>query len=160
MPAAGEISREGGAGKTARVPGVDVLGTRRAGIWGSGRKALYFGPGAGSARRESHRTRVHRRPFGGFSFSGVVRSGIRESADVEESGRWIAASECVYRGSGSVCATGEQALAERDSELPRLSAARVGNFEAEGDSGAGENRVGRVSGFAPGRRKDCFAGGL
>src|SRR5580704_1217435 len=160
MPAAGGVSREGGAGKAARFSGMDLLGTRRAGVWGSEGKAVYFRVGAGSAWGKPHRARVHGRSLGGFSFSGVVRGGICESADFDQAGRWIAASERVHCGDGAVCATGKQAFAKRDSELPRVSAAGACDFGAEGDSGAGENCLGRLPGFASERRKDCFTGGL
>ena len=51
----------------------------------------------------------------------------------------------------------EQAAAERDFELPRLSGTRVGDFAAEGDFGTGQNCVGCLSGDFEGRGEDRVA---
>src|SRR5208283_3893182 len=136
MPAAGEIPGKSGGRKEAGVPRVGILGTRRARVRRPPRTIIYPGAGSCGAWSESHGTRVHGGPLRGFPVQGVAPGGIRESTEFAESRGWIAVAECLHRRSRALRAACQQAAAARNIELPRLFAARTGDFAARGGAGA------------------------
>src|SRR5258706_5291459 len=146
MSAAGEIPGKGGDGEEARFPRMDLLGTRCPWLWRFARAAIHPRACPRRAWRESHGPRFHRRSLGGFSIQGASQGGIRESTHFTAPRRWIAIEEYLHRGGRAVRASREQAIAQRNSSLPRLSGARTGNLAASSRARVGENCLGRPSG--------------
>src|ERR1700687_77548 len=102
MSAVSEIQGKGGTGKAAGVPRMGILGTRGAGIWGSGGGTIYSGAGAGRSWWGPERTGVHRRSFGRFSLQVVARGRICESGDIAAPDGWIEIAQGVHCGGGAV----------------------------------------------------------
>src|SRR5258705_95518 len=146
MSAAGEIPGKGCEGEEARFPRMDLLGPRRPWLWRFARAAIHPRACPCRAWRESHGPRFHRRSLRGFFIQGASQGGIRESIYFTAPRGWIAIEECLHRGGCAVRAPRKQAIAQRNSSLPRLSGARTGNLAASSRARVGENCLGRLSG--------------
>ena len=81
---------------------------------------LIVGPRAGRARRQPHRTRVHRRPLRRLPLRVAAPHRLREPADQRASRRWARTSRLLHHCRGQVRAPAEQADARRARRVPAV----------------------------------------
>jgi len=76
LPAAGRVARGGGRDEARRIRRPDLLGPAGSRLRRPERPRPPAGPGAGRARCQPHRPRVHRRSLGDFLYAALHRTGF------------------------------------------------------------------------------------
>src|SRR5436309_2311617 len=124
MPAAARVLPARGAREEARVPGPGLLGPAGARVRRSARAPHGCGPGAGRARREPDRTRLHRRLERELALRGAPSLRLLESGDIYGTRRRARAPGLLRDRGGPLRPAGEQAVACRARPVPALPRGR------------------------------------
>ena len=143
LPAPGALEGASGAGEAEGVPRLGLLGSAGGRLRGSQREDGDRRPGAGSARRESNRPRLHRGRRGGLSLLRAPPGRLRQPGGQHASRRWSAA----YRGVHPLCCplrpAGQSAQPRRASAVRSLSRSRARIARRPGAARPRGNRLGR-----------------
>ena len=124
--AAAHVLRRRRAHEESRAPRRRVLGTSGPWFRRSGRARPRAGPGAGRARREPHRPRVHRRRLRRLPDDRHARRRVRQHQDVASGRRRTRADRRVHRGGRALRAARQQAGAGGNRRVPRPPGQRDG----------------------------------
>jgi hypothetical protein len=125
VPAARRLARRGGGGEAGRLPRRGVLVAWRTRVRRPQGERARARSRAGRARREPHRTDVHRRPLRRLVVPGDAPGGLRQPAHVGEPGRRPAPHGRLGHLGRQVRAAGQPPAAGRARRLPAVPAARA-----------------------------------
>src|SRR5580658_6662543 len=118
LPATGRLARAGGGVAAGRLRRRALLGPPRRGLRRPGRPPRRGGPGAGRARRQPDRARVHRRPLGGLALRRAVPRRVRQPTDEHRARRRPRPHRRLGDRGGALRAARQQADARRARAVP------------------------------------------
>lgn len=142
MPASCSMAREGRTREDEAFCRLAVLGKAEPELRRPECRAGVDRTRAGSSRRQSDGTDVHRRPERRLAVSGIAQGGLRESTHIGFSRRRLTAHQLLHYRNVSMRPTAEQIAPGGNSELPTFFAARTGVAEkSESCRRLGQSRV-------------------